>query len=225
MSVYGAKVTVGRLFDLLYDEIEDEIENPEYKEPHPSCLHYQTLEEMNHDIFCPKCGTQNKRIEYPRFVQNIYYQASSLHDQYFYENKLPRVGKNKTELIRVLLRYIYSSGGYNIINFDRKLYLSARGNEEGYIEITATGDDRERSFVWFHKNYDEVEGPGCYWGFDKVLEKSSGLSNYVVYLICYRLDDIVSSSQLETALNNTRLFEKLALDVEQLTIEKFNHPD
>jgi hypothetical protein len=212
MTIYGTSLTIGALFDMLYDKVDRDIPNPSYQPPHPSCDHYQSLEDMLKDVYCPRCGSKNQLITHPKTILETYYTTSCVHKMHFSDNNLPESSVNKVELIKALLTKIYNSR-----------YLKVSGGDE--IDVTATGDDRyEDSFVWFHPDYTDIGGPGCYWTFDQVLKKSSNLEKYTIYLVCFELEEEITSEQLETAARKVRLFEELGLKVKQLVIGKFDHP-
>ncbi len=134
---YGAKITLGELFDLLYDTVEEEIENKDYKEPHPSCSHYKSIEQMKDDIFCPKCGSKNQVVSYPKPIRQTYYRNSEF-------NPIKTFKIDKKKVMVNMVTEIYWNRGIKILD----------NNEEIYINVTATGDDRfENSFVYFHPHY------------------------------------------------------------------------
>lgn len=203
---------MGELFDFLYEKVEEDVENEKYKEPHPSCSHYSSLEEMSRDIFCPRCGIKNAIVSYPKMVHRTFYRASRF-------NPIKTKGEDKKQIMNDMVCKIYGSGG---IYSDRRKLEVLDGTDVVSIGITSSCGERN-DFVWFCDDYDGYEGMGRYFGLDKILTRD--ISKYEVCLVCYELDVYeITSKELEVAIDKVRLFERLGFKIGQLAISKFSHP-
>lgn len=216
MATAGTCITIGALFDLFYDTKEQEIQNPKYQQPHPSCEHYNTVDDIKGDVFCPKCGKKTEIITYTKTLVQMCYTTNAKYKTYFSANEFIEASNSKEEIVYDMLKKIkYSGSEYD----DTHMHLRVNYKNVGQIYIDADAN----KFLWFSRSYREC---GCFHSFEKSVLGGKipfeELLSRKIYLICYVLEES-SIKILKNCMARMNLFEKLGLQTKFLHIDEHDH--
>lgn len=182
MQIACAKYSLLELFDLVYETVHENIPNPNYHPPRPSCSHYSSVDEMT-TPFCPECGTKNTPIITPVEIIGTTYKLRDTGEI---------INSSKLDVLKQFVTKLYKEKAVTISGY--KFDIDVDGGtlmflSPSYSQGKLRTDPEE--IIDNLGNYSYHRG--------------------TIYVICFRMNYTPTIEHLQNCIDRIKLFQKLGL--------------